>query len=139
MVDNLNTLIVESIPNQDKANEVIGRLFTVTQPGTVFSEPVVAGEYTVITTSEVSVGMGLGHGGEFKPQSGENTKDATEGGLGGGGGGGGYAIGRPVAAISVGPHGVKVDPIVDNTKIALAFFTMLGSLIIMMGKMRKRF
>jgi len=136
MSDELNKLIIEAIPDQEKANEVIGRLFTVAQPGTIFSEPVVAGEHTVITASEVSVGMGLGYGGGggFEPQ-GEGQTD-QEGGLGSGGGGGGYATGRPIAAISIGPDGVRVDPIADVTKIALAFFTMLGSLILMIRKMK---
>ena len=50
---------------------------------------------------------------------------------------GGVAVGRPVAAISVGPNGVRVEPVVDATKIALAFFTMLGSMLIMLGRMRR--
>jgi hypothetical protein len=39
--------------------------------------------------------------------------------------------------ISVGPEGVQVEPVVDPTKIALAFFTTLGSMFFMLSKMRK--
>ena len=58
-------------------------------------------------------------------------------GMGGGGGGGGGASGRPIAVISVTEEGVEVEPVVDVTKIALAFFTALGSMFFMLMKMRK--
>jgi hypothetical protein len=44
-------------------------------------------------------------------------------------------MGRAVAVISVGPNGVKVDPVMDVTKVALAFFTMLGGMMIALFKM----
>ena len=56
-------------------------------------------------------------------------------GLGGGGGGGGAAMARPVAVISVGPNGVQVEPVVDPTKIAIAFFTTLGSMFFKLSRM----
>jgi uncharacterized spore protein YtfJ len=87
-------------------------------------------------------GFGLGGGSdrggrrqrvsEDKPQDEEG-----EAGIGGGGGGGGASAGRPVAVISIGPEGVQVEPVVDPTKIALAFFTTLGSMFFMLSKMRK--
>jgi len=58
-------------------------------------------------------------------------------GAGGGGGGGGAALGRPVAAIEIGPQGVRVEPIVDPTKIAIAFFSTIVSMIAMIGRMRR--
>ena len=58
-------------------------------------------------------------------------------GYGGGGGGGGFSAGRPVAAIIVEPEGVRIEPIVDPTKIALAFFTVLGSIFWMGYRMRR--
>ena len=58
-------------------------------------------------------------------------------GMGGGGGGGGGASGRPIAVISVTEEGVEVEPVVDVTKIALAFFTALGSMFFMLTKMKK--
>lgn len=57
--------------------------------------------------------------------------------MGGGGGGGGAASGRPIAVISVTEEGVEVEPVVDVTKIALAFFTALGSMFFMLMKMKK--
>jgi hypothetical protein len=46
-------------------------------------------------------------------------------------------MGRPVAVIAVGPAGVQVIPVVDRTKIAIAMFTTLGSMLILLGRMRR--
>ena len=61
----------------------------------------------------------------------------SEGGFGRGGGGGGGTTARPVAAIIMGPDGVRVEPIVDPTKIAIAFFTAFGAMMIALRKMRQ--
>jgi uncharacterized spore protein YtfJ len=62
MHNDLNKLFIERIPNQEKANELMAKLFTVTQPNAVFSEPVTAHEQTVITAAEVTAGFGFGFG-----------------------------------------------------------------------------
>ncbi|MCB8942431.1 MAG: hypothetical protein H6658_01520 [Ardenticatenaceae bacterium] len=144
MSEEFNKLVIESVPNQEKSNELIGRLFEVARPSAVFSEPVTNGPYTVITASEVTVGMGAGYGGGGGVggngnQHAEGEKGTTTGtGFGGGGGGGGSALARPVAAIIIEPDGVRVEPIVDPTKIALAFFTTLLSIIMALSKGRKK-
>jgi hypothetical protein len=96
---------------------MIGRLFDAAQPDGAFGKPVTQGEYTVITAAEVSVSMGLGYGG--------------------GGGGGGMATSRPIAAIEIGPEGVIVEPIIDVTKIVLAFFTAMGTMAVMLTRINK--
>ena len=58
-------------------------------------------------------------------------------GVGYGGGGGGVTLGRPVAAITIGPDGVSVEPIVDATKIAIALFTTIGAMALMFARMSK--
>jgi len=63
--------------------------------------------------------------------------EGADAGMGGGGGGGGGASGRPIAVISITEDGVQVEPVVDATKIALAFFTAVGSMFFMLTKMRK--
>ncbi len=99
MSDDINKIMVKSIPDQNKASELIGKLFTVAQAGSVYSQPVVSGEYTVITASEISVSMGVGFGGggTLKANTGqtESEKSPDTGEVGGGGG---VAVGR----ISVG-------------------------------------
>ncbi|MBX3001516.1 MAG: hypothetical protein KF893_23545 [Caldilineaceae bacterium] len=126
--------------NWEKSMGVLQRIFDLAKPSAVYSEPVQSGEYTVITASEVSIGVGVGQGmgsgGEEKPSAtGEPAVTAGGSGSGGGGGGGGWS--RPVAVISIGPRGVHVEPVVDVTKLGLAFFTMIGSAVFMARKMRK--
>jgi len=122
---------------QAKASELVGRLFEVAQPGAVFAEPVTVEGRTVITASEIMVGMGIGFG------AGGGTEEPKEGasepgqGVGGGGGGGGSASGRPVAVVIIEPAGVRVEPIVDVTKLGLALFTTLGGMLLMIGRMRR--
>ncbi len=146
MSDELDKVVAMTERSQEQAAGVVEKLFDVTRPSSVYSEPVTAGDFTLITASEVSVGMGFGLGvgggqgrggprqgmGEDEPElEGEGT------GLGGGGGGGGASMARPVAVISVGPEGVQVEPVVDPTKIAIAFFTTLGSMFFMLSRMRR--
>lgn len=131
-------LFVENIADQDKANAVIGRLFEVAQPEKAFSVAATSHDFTVITASEVSVSMGLAYGGGGGSDTITNSKDDVTGsGFGGGGGGGGVAKARPIAAIEISPNGVKVEPIVDITTLALAFFTMLGTMMMLFSKMKK--
>jgi uncharacterized spore protein YtfJ len=67
----------------------------------------------------------------------EGSPEGENAGGGGGGGGGGASFARPVAAVVVSPQGVWVEPIVDVTKLGLAFFTMLGSMWMFWSRMRR--
>lgn len=126
----------ENIADQEKANEIIGRLFETARPEGAFGPPVTQGEFTVITAAEVSVTMGLGYGGGGGTQQVESESEPLRG-FGSGGGGGGLATSRPIAAIEIGPQGVVVEPIIDVTKIVLAFFTALGAMAVMLTKINK--
>ncbi len=125
---------------------LVERLTAVARPSTVFGEPVTHGEYTVIPASEVLVALGSGYGlggaaveaAQEEPEGSSQEDQEQPTGFGGGGGGGGISGSRPVAVISVGPHGVRVEPVVDTTKIALAIFTTLGSMLLMRKRMRRR-
>jgi uncharacterized spore protein YtfJ len=129
--DGIETLDVAGLQSETAALATFTKLFDVYRPGVVFSEPTSAGDNTVITAAEVYVGMGLGFG------RGRGGDDKSSG-EGGGGGGGGGSAGRPVAAIIIGPHDVRVEPIVDVTKIALAFFTTIGAMYMSWRAMRQR-
>jgi uncharacterized spore protein YtfJ len=78
------------------------------------------------------VGFGLGSGGGS-----QGAAEDENGGSGSGGGGGGRVLARPVAAIILSPAGVRVEPIVDVTKIVLAVFTTLGFMIAMFTRMSR--
>ena len=118
---------------QEKVSAALSHLFDVAQVGSVFSEPITVGDRVVITAAEVTVGVGIGMGAGMGSDEG---KEAVEGKTSGGGGGGG-AQARPVATITVGPNGVHVEPIVDVTKLGVAFFTALGAIFIARSGMRK--
>lgn len=140
MSDQLDQFSAMAVRSQEQGKELMEKFLTVSQADAVFSNPVTAGEYTVITAAEVSAagGFGAGIGGGVDPSAaGKNESSQGEGGAGGGSGGGGAFVGRPVAAIIIGPRGVRVQPIVDPTKIVLAFFTTLGSMFFMLTRMRK--
>ena len=83
------------------------------------------------------VGGDGGHNGDGGPRLDDEQNEATGSGFGGGGGGGGTAMARPVAAIIIEPNGVRVEPIIDPTKIAIAFFTTLLSIFMALGKGRR--
>jgi uncharacterized spore protein YtfJ len=127
--DGIERLDLSGLQSESAALAAITKLFDVYQPGVVFSEPHTVGDNTVITAAEVHVGMGLGFG---------RGSDEAGDSAGSGGGGGGGSAGRPVAAIVISPKGVQVEPIVDVTKIALAFFTTLGAMFMMWRAMRRQ-
>lgn len=134
--------IKETIPNQGPGAELMMRMCEVAQPGSVFTEPVIVGEYAVLAASEVTISLGYGYGGGGggRPVSELTEEERRESGAGygAGGGGGGVASARPVAAIEVGPRGIRVESIVDPTKIALAFFTAFGAMFMMFSRMRQQ-
>ena len=128
------------MPNQQDANELMDKMFEAAKPSSIFSKPVVHGEYAVITASETIGALGYGYGGGAGVDGSDDSEDAESGGSyggGGGGGGGGSMLGRPVAAISIGPDGVRVEPIVDPTKIAIAFLTTMAAIFMSLRQIRK--
>ena len=142
MGEEYNQIVASSVKTHEEAMEMVGRLFDAAQPSAVFGEPVTAGDYTVITASEVKVGMGYGFGagGGEAPEEEDDSQAQTDAGgtgYGSGGGGGGASGGRPVAAIVMGPEGVRVEPIVDVTKLGLAFLTAMGAMLMMGNRMRQ--
>lgn len=129
----------------ESAAEVLGELVAVASAAKVFSEPVVAGDRTVITAAEIRTGMGFGYGlaAGTKSSDGQGShshvkgrtvswgwgrRDGSEEGPHGGGGGGGQATGRPVAVVTIDPDGVHVQPVLDRSKIVLTALTALGAI-----------
>jgi len=149
VTDSKAPTLEEAVALLDKAREqaatMLETIFAAAQPGAVYGQPVGADGYTVITAAEVTSGGGFGMGMGLGPPSRPDGRAAPPaeapqpetrhtGGAGGLGGGGG-AMGRPVAIITIGPDGVKVKPVVDVTKVALAGLTAWAS---MLGLLRAR-
>ena len=95
----------------------------------VYGDPVEHGDTLIIPTAEILAGLGFGVG-SGSGSSGKHEEEGEEGGdgygEGGGGGGGGRTFARPVAIVVSSPEGVRVEPVVDVTKIALGFLTAAG-------------
>jgi len=155
MVEKSSAAAVEPV------ERTLERFLEIASVKSVYTSPVQHGEKMIIPAAEVlgalgfgmGAGMGVGENSDKKDrvEGGEGAEDKekpaeasksgpgqkVDGGGGGGGGGGGRVFARPVAVIVSGPDGVKVEPVVDVTKIALAFFTALGFMFSMAVRMRR--
>ncbi len=163
--DDISTMVEKSSAAAvEPVERTMERYLEIASVKSVYNSPVQHGENMIIPAAEVLGAMGFGMGagmgvGEYSDkkdgvEKGEGAEDKekpaetsksgpdekAEGGGsggGGGGGGGGYVFARPVAVIVSGPDGVRVEPVVDSTKIALAFFTALGFMVGMAARMRR--
>ena len=110
----------------DVVEQTIAKFLETADVKRVYGEPIYHGDTAIIPAAEVLTGLGFGAG-----YGSGNSKEDTGGG--GGGGGGGRTLARPVAVIIASPEGVRVQEVVDPTKIALAALTaggfMLGMLL----------
>ena len=134
--DTYNKLIAQSVPDPETAFGMMDKLLDVAKPEAVYSEPVTADGVTIITASEYVGGLGVGFGGGFGPAMDESGEGQPVG-AGGGGGAGGGILSRPVAAIIVENGHARVEPVVDATKIAIAFFTAFGAMWMSLARMRR--
>ena len=146
MIDTRNNLTLVTDKQSEQLRTWSERIFAAAQPCAVYSEPVISGNYTIITASEVTSAGGFGSGEGFGPATSSSTEERREavGSLsehvnsgGGGIGGGGGSAGRPVAIIIIGPDGVAVKPVFDFTKIILAGITAWTTMLAVIKRVRK--
>jgi uncharacterized spore protein YtfJ len=137
MMDTTNQTLSSSDKRDQQLISSMGRIFSAAQANAVFSEPVICGNYTVITASDVSAGGGFGSGTGFGPAEKQTGEGAQQASGGGGVGGGGGSRGRPVAAIIIGPDGVSVQPILDVTRVALSGIAFAVRIVVMLRKVLK--
>ena len=98
----------------------------------VYGQPLQQGDMVIIPSAEVVSVMGFGLG------SGVNTdQDQVGKDEGVGGGGGGRVFSRPVAVIIASPEGVRIEPVVDLTKVILAALTTFGFMAGLIARMYK--
>ncbi len=124
-------IIIED-PGQaiDMVQETLETLLDTADVSKVYGEPIVHEDTLIIPAAEVLAAAGFGAGyGEGGPEEG--------GGSGGGGGGGGKTFSRPVAVVIADQSGVRVEPVVDPTKIAMTFFTALGFMVATIARMTR--
>lgn len=124
-------------PATDSVTQVMDHLTETAKVEAVFGQPIEHNDVVVIPCSEVSVGLGMGFGSGPVVASSADGKPSTSSG----GGGGGGATGRPIAIIIMSKDGVRVQPIVDATKVALTTFTTITFVFLWLGRllgMRRR-
>jgi uncharacterized spore protein YtfJ len=100
-----------------------------------YGETIINGDTLIIPTAEVLAVLGIGMGSGYGSGGDREGQNPGEGG-GSGGGGGGRVFSRPVAVVIASPEGVRVEPVVDVTKIVLAFLTAFGFMFTLLGRMR---
>lgn len=115
----------------EKMSAILEQFVETASVDAVYGPPIQHGETLVVPAAEVLCAMGFGMG------SGSGSGENNESGGGGGGGGGGRVLSRPVAAIIIENNQVRVEPVVDVTKIALGLFTTLGFIASMAWRMKR--
>jgi uncharacterized spore protein YtfJ len=116
----------------------LDRMISVADVGSVYGEPIKKGNTTIIPTAEVASFMGFGLGAGTGPAADPSKPGETLPAGGSGGGGGGYNFARPVAVIIATPDDVRIQPIIDVTKVAIAALTTFGFMIGMVSRMTRR-
>ena len=102
-------------PATHSVAQVLSHMLDAVRAEAIFGQPVERGKVTVMLCSEMLAGLGMG--------SGNGPTDEKGNSYGGGSGGGGWAKARPIATIVITPEDIRVEPIVDVTKVALAAMT----------------
>jgi uncharacterized spore protein YtfJ len=112
-------------------DEMIHSLSTIPEESgasACFGAPVERNGHTIIPVARVAFGYGAGFGrgtGTGRGH-GENGAAGGDGGSGEGGGGGGGGSSTPVAIIDVSGTDVRIEPIIDQTRISVSGMVLGG-------------
>lgn len=121
--------------------EAVEGLYDTSRVETVYAEPVTVDGRTVINAAEVIVVSAFGGGGDSSPTTAGEDEELVETGgenVGMGAGVGGFAQARPVAVVIIDSDGVRVEPVVDATKLGLAALTALGGMFFLLARMLRQ-
>jgi len=122
-------------------HDTLGEFLQSASVEAVYGAPIKDGNTLIIPAAEVltvmgfGVGAGRGKGFSKETESEEDQSEDISEGVGSGGGGGGRVLSRPAAVIISTPEGVRVEPVVDVTKIGLAALTAAGFMVGMLLRM----
>ncbi len=136
MTDEMNTNTIEE-SGLDVFQDTVEEFLAAADVRVVYGEPIQHDDTMIIPTAEVLCGLGFGVGSGIGTSGDENTDKPSQG-KGSGGGGGGRILSRPVAVVVASAEGVRVEPVLDVTKIALAALTAMGFMVGMMFRMSSR-
>ncbi len=110
-------------------DEMIHRLSTIPEESgasACFGAPVERDGHTIIPVARVSFGYGAGFGRGTAKHGDDSDEARGEANEGEGGGGGGGGSSTPVAIIDISSSDVRIEPIVDSTRISLGAFALAG-------------
>jgi uncharacterized spore protein YtfJ len=124
-------------PGLDAFQDTMEEFLAAADVRVVYGEPIQHEDTIIIPTAEVLCALGFGVGSGIGTNAEEHPDHPSEG-KGSGGGGGGRILSRPVAVVIASPEGIRVEPVVDITKVALAGLTALGFMVGMMFRMSRR-
>lgn len=114
--------------------DTMDKFIATADANVVYAEPIPHGDTLIVPSAEILAGMGIGLG--YGHGSGKsNAEEDESSGSFGGSGGGGRVLSRPVAVVIASPEGVRVEPVVDITKIGLAALTAAGFMFGMILRM----
>ena len=125
----------------DIVQDTLGEFLQSASVDAVYGTPIQDGDTLIIPAAEVltvmgfGVGSGRGTGYSKETDNEEEQSDEVSEGSGSGGGGGGRVLARPAAVIISTPEGVRVEPVVDVTKLGLAALTAAGFMVGMLLRM----
>lgn len=102
----------------DIVQETLDTFLATADVDTVYGEPYEKDGNVIIPAAEIVAGFGLGVGSGL-----QETDGIDKTGKSSGGGTGGHIFSRPVAVIISSSEGVRIEPIIDITKIAIASLT----------------
>ena len=100
----------------------------------VYGKPIKSGDTLIVPTAEIlcAMGFGVGSGSGDQMDGEEGNRGEVSGGVSGG-----RVLSRPVAVVIASPEGVRVEPVFDPTKIALAAITAAGFILSMLLRMMR--
>lgn len=136
MTDEMNANSTEQT-SLDVYQDTMEEFLAAADVRVVYGEPIQHEDTLIIPTAEILCGLGFGVGSGVGTGTDANTEKPSMG-KGSGGGGGGRILSRPVAVVVASPEGVRVEPVLDVTKIALAALTAMGFMVGMMFRMSSR-
>ena len=124
--------LLPTLPSFELGASVWDRLVLSAQVGLAYGEARVAGGRTIIPIGAVGYGFGWGGGGGTSLDKAGNPVTGS-----GGGGGGGVGV-QPVALLDITGDRVRLRPVLDWTRIAVALIVTIGPFVLarLLGRLR---
>ncbi len=123
--ENAEMMVFKPGKSVEAIKETFKLLIEKADVSNVYAKPVKHGDATLIPAAEIMAGVGFGLGQGHGPTS-ETDESAENTGGGEGGGGGGRMLSRPVAVVIASEAGVRIEPVIDYSKIWMAAITAGG-------------